>query len=177
MKKCSVDDLEKALAGSGAQVLDVREPSEFESERLEGVKHYPLSAWKSSAAAGVVKDKPLYLLCLSGGRACKAAEKLEQEGFRDLYVVEGGLSAWKQAGKPLKRGQSRGWSLERQVRFAAGFLVLSGILGSFWIHPGCIGLSLFVACGLIFSAVTDTCGMGMLLARMPWNQRIEKGKV
>jgi hypothetical protein len=62
-------------------------------------------------------------------------------------------------------------SLERQVRIAAGSLVLLGVaLGAFvsqWLY----GLSAFVGAGLVFAGLTDTCGMGMLLARMPWNRR------
>jgi hypothetical protein len=61
-------------------------------------------------------------------------------------------------------------SLERQVRIAAGSLVVLGtVLGAF-VHPAFLGLPAFVGAGLIFAGVTDTCGMGMLLARMPWNR-------
>jgi predicted branched-subunit amino acid permease len=61
-------------------------------------------------------------------------------------------------------------SLERQVRVAAGFLVLSGALLSQFVNPAFIWLSGFVGAGLIFAGATDWCGMGMLIARMPWNQ-------
>ncbi len=61
-------------------------------------------------------------------------------------------------------------SLERQVRIAAGTLVLVGsALGAF-VHPYWIGLAAFAGAGLVFAGVTDTCGMAMFLARMPWNQ-------
>ena len=61
-------------------------------------------------------------------------------------------------------------SLERQVRIAAGTLVVLGTVLGLTVHPGFIGLSAFVGAGLIFAGVTDTCGMGLLLARMPWNR-------
>ncbi len=61
-------------------------------------------------------------------------------------------------------------SLERQVRIAAGSLVLTGILFGWLVHPAFFGLSAFVGAGLVFAGVTDTCGMGMLLSKMPWNQ-------
>ena len=61
-------------------------------------------------------------------------------------------------------------SLERQVRIAAGFLALLGALLGFFVHPNYFGLYAFVGAGLMFAGITDTCGMAMLIARMPWNQ-------
>jgi hypothetical protein len=83
--------------------------------------------------------------------------------------VEGGTQAWDEAGLPVVRGQ-KAISLERQVRIAAGSLVLLGALLGYFAHPYWIALSAFVGAGLVFAGITDTCGMGMLLARMPWNQ-------
>jgi hypothetical protein len=66
-------------------------------------------------------------------------------------------------------------SLERQVRIAAGALVATGAaLAAFgpdpmWRQIG-VGLAGFIGCGLVFAGVTDTCGMAMLIAKMPWNQ-------
>ena len=67
-------------------------------------------------------------------------------------------------------GGSRVISLERQVRIAAGSLVLLGVALGLLVHPAFIGLAAFVGAGLVFAGVTDWCGMGLLLARMPWNQ-------
>jgi len=61
-------------------------------------------------------------------------------------------------------------SLERQVRIAAGSLVVIGAAVGHFVHPGGFALSTFVGAGLVFAGVTDTCGMGMLIARMPWNR-------
>ncbi len=86
-----------------------------------------------------------------------------------MVNVEGGTQAWDQAGLPVVRGQ-QAMSLERQVRIAAGSLVVLGsALGAF-VSPYWIGLAAFVGAGLVFAGITDTCGMGMLLARMPWNK-------
>ena len=79
------------------------------------------------------------------------------------------MLAWQAAGLPVNRGQA-GLSLERQVRIAAGVLVLSGVVLGTWVDPAFYGLSGFVGAGLIFAGVTDWCGMGLLLARAPWNQ-------
>jgi hypothetical protein len=66
-------------------------------------------------------------------------------------------------------------SLERQVRIAAGSLVASGAAlaalapDPLWQKIG-IGIAAFVGCGLVFAGITDSCAMGMLIAKMPWNQ-------
>lgn len=73
------------------------------------------------------------------------------------------------AGLPVVRGK-KAVSLERQVRITAGSLVLIGAILGYFVHPYWIGLSAFIGAGLAFAGITDTCGMGMMLARMPWNQ-------
>ncbi len=110
-------------------------------------------------------------MCRSGNRAKQAAERLARKGFTDVHVVEGGMLAWTEAGLPVVKGESKVWSLERQVRFVAGLLVVLGAGLSIAAHPYFIALSAFVGAGLVFAAVTDTCGMAMILARMPWNQQ------
>ena len=69
----------------------------------------------------------------------------------------------------MVRGK-KAMSLERQVRVAAGSLVLLGVALAALVHPGFVGLAAFVGAGLLFAGLTDTCGMGLLLARMPWNR-------
>ena len=85
-----------------------------------------------------------------------------------MVCVEGGTAAWEQAGLSVVR-ERRVMSLERQVRIAAGTLVLVGTgLGAF-VHPLFLGIAAFVGAGLVFAGITDTCGMGLILAKMPWN--------
>ena len=84
-------------------------------------------------------------------------------------MSKGGTLAWDKAGLPVQRGQ-KAMSLERQVRIAAGSLVFTGAALGFFVHPYFIGLSAFVGAGLVFAGITDTCGMGMMIAKMPWNQ-------
>ncbi len=83
--------------------------------------------------------------------------------------VEGGTLAWAASGLPVAHGRKI-MSLERQVRIAAGSLVVLGTALGFWVHPACLGLSAFIGAGLVVSGITDTCGLGMVLARMPWNR-------
>ena len=99
----------------------------------------------------------------------KVCQKLEGAGFTNLVNVDGGTSAWQSAGLPVVEGK-KVMSLERQVRIAAGSLVVIGVIVGQFVHPGGFALSAFIGAGLVFSAVTNTCGMGMLIAKMPWNR-------
>jgi rhodanese-related sulfurtransferase len=114
-------------------------------------------------------DEPLYLICRSGSRGQKACEKFLAAGFKNVVNVEGGTLAWAECGLPVVRGR-KAMSLERQVRIAAGSLVLIGAVLAWLVHPAFLVLSALVGAGLVFAGITDTCGMGMLLARMPWNR-------
>jgi rhodanese-related sulfurtransferase len=116
-----------------------------------------------------VRDEPLYVICRSGSRGRQACEKFVAAGFTNVVNVEGGTLACVESGLPVVRGKKM-ILLERQVRIAAGSLVLIGAALGWLVHPAFIGLSAFVGGGLVFAGVTDTCGMGMMLARMPWNQ-------
>jgi rhodanese-related sulfurtransferase len=120
-------------------------------------------------ASGRNGSEPLYVICRSGSRGKQACEKFLAAGYTNVVNVEGGTQAWDQAGLPVVRGK-KVISLERQVRIAAGLLVLLGAILGFVVHPYFIGLAAFVGAGLTFAGITDTCGMGMLLAKMPWNQ-------
>ena len=117
-------------------------------------------------------SQEVFLLCHSGSRAARAAEKLAREGFSQPIVVEGGTQSWVEAGLQVKRGTRKAISLERQVRIVAGTLVLTGAVLGWLLHPGFFGLSAFVGAGLVFAGITDFCGMGLLLARAPWNKRV-----
>ncbi len=160
--------------GDTLNLLDVRTPAEHAEIHIPGVQLMPLDrldATQLESANGFAKDQPLYVLCRSGSRAKQAAEKLEKEGFTQCHVVEGGTMAWAAAGLPVNRGASGVIPLERQVRIAAGLMVLAGVLLAQFVHPAFIWLSGFVGAGLTFAGITDWCGMGLLIARMPWNQR------
>lgn len=170
LKKIKASDFKNLIKGGVlSEVVDVREPVEFHSGKIEGTKNVPLSSLEKNAA-NISKEKPVYLLCQSGNRAFLAGEKLCAAGHGEVYVVEGGLEECKRQGISVETGSLKIWALDRQVRFAAGALVLAGIFLSWSAHPGFIGLSVFVGAGLVFSGITNTCGMGMMLAKMPWNQ-------
>lgn len=170
IKEINVREVGKIVEESDeCQIIDVREFPEFASERVARARLMPLSNFEKHAA-DIDRSKPVYLMCRSGNRAKQAAEKLITKGFTDVHVVEGGMTAWASANLLVIRGESKVWSLERQVRFAAGSLVVLGVLLTIFVNSYFVILSAFVGAGLVFAAVTDTCGMAMMLARMPWNR-------
>jgi rhodanese-related sulfurtransferase len=152
-------------------LLDVRTPAEYAEAHIAGSVLHPLERLSAEEVQQLAAGKSTcVVICRSGNRSRKAAEQLCSSNLPGLAVLQGGIQAWEQAGRPLLRGEKM-ISLERQVRIAAGSLVLIGALLGYFIHPLWIGLSGFVGAGLIFAGITDTCGMGLLIARMPWNQR------
>ena len=156
---------------AGAVLLDVRTPAEFESAHAPHARNIPLGRLDPNSLPPIFQRDgiPVAVICQSGSRGQAACEKLMAAGWNAVNV-EGGMSAWEAAGLPVVRGR-RTISLERQVRIAAGLLVLAGVLLGWLVHPGFFGISAFVGAGLMFAGITDYCGMGMLLAKMPWNQR------
>jgi rhodanese-related sulfurtransferase len=151
------------------QLIDVRTPAEFQDVHIDFARNVPLDQLHPESHRPGESGAPLYVICRSGNRGKQACQKLAAVGL-DVVNVEGGTLAWEAAGLPVIRGMRKVISLERQVRIAAGFLVLVGAMLAMVVHPYFAGLSAFVGSGLIFSGITDTCGMAMLLARMPWNR-------
>ena len=158
--------------GDVCELIDVRTPVEFREVHVTFARNEPLDRLDPNALISVrngASQQSLYVICRSGNRANQACEKFIAAGFTNIINVSGGTQAWEQAGLPVTRGQ-KAISLERQVRIAAGLLVVIGAALGYFYDPIWIGVSAFVGAGLVFAGITDTCGMGMLLARMPWNQ-------
>ena len=154
-------------------LIDVRTPKEYRSLHAEGARNHELGQLSPAAIEnmdiGGDKSRQIILICKTGSRAKSAARKFEAIGFGQVCVVDGGTDSWLEADLPVVTGK-KSLSLERQVRIVAGSLVLVGTLlsvlvaSAFWVIPAFIGV------GLIFAGITDICGMGLLLAKMPWNR-------
>jgi rhodanese-related sulfurtransferase len=166
------DLVELGRNGKQIDLIDVRTPMEFQELHAVPARNVPLDQLDPNAlmqAHHGPTDEPLYVICRSGSRGQKACERFFQAGYANVINVEGGTLAWESCGLPVVRGKKT-ISLERQVRIAAGLLVCLGALLGWLIHPAFIALSALVGAGLVFAGITDTCGMGLLLARMPWNR-------
>lgn len=167
--ECDVTELKIHLQNGGRNLIDVREYAEFAGGRVKEAKLIPLGEIKRRADE-IDGELTTYVMCRSGKRAAEAQRKLLALGFSDVRNVSGGFEAWKAAGYDFEKEEKAVWALERQVRFAAGSLVLLGVILSLVIHPYLIALPAFIGAGLVFAAVTDTCGMALMLSKMPWNK-------
>ncbi|HWB19112.1 MAG TPA: rhodanese-like domain-containing protein [Phycisphaerales bacterium] len=170
----SPKELATALAaGNVPDFIDVRTPAEYREVHAQGTILIPLDQFDASsllASRRGAGSDPVYVICRSGSRGAKACAQLEAAGCANAINVEGGTTAWDAAGLPVVRGSKKVMSIERQVRIAAGSIVLIGLAAGYFVTPWMLLLSAFIASGLIFAGITDTCGMGMMLAKMPWNR-------
>ena len=154
----------------GTRLLDVRTPGEFEAEHVAGAYNVPLDTLgEHGPAIRAAVTEPVVLICRSGQRARRAEAALRAAGMQHLHVLDGGMAAWTAAGQPVRRGAPR-MSLERQVRIAAGALAGGGAFLALLGHPLFAAIPAVVGSGLVFAGVTDTCALGMLLARLPYNR-------
>jgi rhodanese-related sulfurtransferase len=164
-------ELEELLRDTpGVRLLDVRTPGEYETVHIPGAYNVPLDTLGEHA--GEIRahvGDPVVLVCQSGARARRAEEALKSAGMPNLHVLDGGVNGWVAAGKPVRRGAER-VSLERQVRMVAGALAAAGGVLALLVSPWFGLLSAFVGSGLVFAGVTDTCGMAMVLSRLPYNR-------
>lgn len=170
-KVISVEQLQ-SLPSEDKIFVDVRSPAEYRSVRVQGAVNLPLNTITCDDVKKLVGDKQnpaIVLLCGKGGRARKAAEILQAGSF-NLLVVEGGTNACVDANLPIEKGGATMISIERQVRIGAGSLVCLGLVLGYFINPNFYFLSAFIGAGLVFAGVTDWCGMGLLIARAPWNK-------
>ena len=150
-------------------VVDVRTPGEYESAHIPGSINLPLDQVDAHLGRIVANaGGRMLLICQSGNRATRACRTLVSAGLTGAAVVDGGMGAWIAAGAPVERGRQR-WSLERQVRLVAGLIVLLSIVVSVWL-PAARYLAGLIGAGLTFAALTNTCALGMLLARLPYNR-------
>jgi rhodanese-related sulfurtransferase len=159
-------------------LVDVRTPAEFGEIHAVGTHLVPLDVLDRHAVeiARGTNVGPVYLLCASGIRATKAAEKLQSAGLTDVIVVAGGTNAWAAAGLPVVRGRKT-ISIERQVRIGAGIFVLIGTALGHFVHPAFYLLAGLVGVGLVFAGLTDICGLAIVLAKAPWNRTGKEGPV
>lgn len=162
--------LKKLLDRQAVTLIDVRESGEYAGEHIPGATLFSLSRFDPRKIPQN-NDTKIVLYCRSGNRSTMAAQKLLDAGFPTVTHLESGLSAWKEAGYPTKINRNAPISLMRQVQIVAGSLVLIGTLLGVFVSPGFLILSGFVGAGLMFAGITDTCMLGMLLAKLPYNQQ------
>jgi rhodanese-related sulfurtransferase len=155
--------------GRGPRLLDVRTTGEYRTAHIPGAHNVPLDTLREHCAELLGHlDEDAVLICRSGARATQAQQALAEAGRPNLRVLTGGMTAWEAAGGVVNRGPAR-WDLERQVRLVAGTVVLVfGLVGL--AVPGAHLVGIAIGAGLTFAALTNTCAMGMMLAKLPYNR-------
>lgn len=157
-------------------VIDVRSNKEHAFKHLA----YPhklvplenLNPNEFMAANDLNHSTNIYLLCHSGSRACKAAQKFLDAGYTNVNVIDGGIVGCETRGDDIKVKRTEGWSdvsIERQVRIVAGTLIAGGAILTMVSEYFAI-VPLVIGGGLLFSGLTDTCTFGTLLMHAPWNK-------
>lgn len=150
------------------RILDVRTSGEFASVHIPGSFNVPLSTLSEQVRDVARIDHPVVLVCQSGARATAAQEALTAAGKSNLRVLQGGIGSWLDSGGAAVHGETK-WGLERQVRAVAGGIAFASIVASLPV-PKARFLAGGIGFGLLFSALTDTCMMGNLLAKLPYNR-------
>jgi len=148
-------------------LLDVRSPIEFESERIEGAKNIPLDVLDGRLEE-VPAQGDVVVVCRTGVRATIAAEAMARAGRR-ARVLEGGVLAWRRAKLPLRVGRKR-LPVDRQVQLIAGLMVLTGVTLGVLVNRWFLAVAAFFGAGLTFAGATGTCGLALVLMKMPWNR-------
>lgn len=152
------------------RVLDVRTPGEFESVHIAGAYNVPLDLLREHRdEIRSHLDDHVVLVCRSGQRAAQAEQTLHDTGLTNVHILDGGMNAWEANGFSVTRGAQR-WELERQVRLVAGTIVALSVLASVFV-PGLKWVAFAMGAGLAVAAATNTCLMGMMLAKLPYNRR------
>ena len=166
-------DLDRIRRQDGpVELIDVRTPAEFREVHVDFAQNVPLDGLDPHAIMSRRNgdaNRPLYVICRSGSRGGMACQKFEACGYSNVVNVVGGTLAWDRAGLPVVRGP-KAITLEQQVRIAAGFLAAAGAALAWIWDPAFLAIPLVVGLGLMHAGLTNSCIMGMMLSKMPWNQ-------
>lgn len=166
----------KAWLDQGTVTLvDVREPAEYAGEHIPGAISVPLSQFDPSRIPNQIPNYAgwsVVLYCRSSQRSAQAARKWLAAGAETVTHLAGGLQNWTAQGYPTQINKKAPISLQRQVQITTGSLILTGTLLGIFVSSGFLLLSALVGTGLLFSGLTDSCALGMLLAKMPWNRSV-----
>jgi len=161
------------LYASGACIIvDVREPDEHARERIAGAKSVPLSSL-TAASIAALGSKSVVVHCKSGRRSADAAMRCAELTSRGISVanLRGGIDAWKAQGLPTFVDTMRPrMSVMQQTQLVIGIGVLVGTALGTAVHPWLLAIPAIMGAGLIVAGATGTCGLAVVIGKMPWNK-------
>jgi len=161
------------LHASGACIIvDVREPDEHARERIAGAKSVPLSSL-TAASIAALGSKSVVVHCKSGRRSADAAMRCAELTSRGISVanLRGGIDAWKAQGLPTVVDTMRPrMSVMQQTQLVIGIGVLVGTALGTAVHPWLLAIPAMMGAGLIVAGATGTCGLAVVIGKMPWNK-------
>ncbi len=176
MKTISATALYSLMEENKVILIDAREPIEYKEEHIKGAILKPISNFEKEKGeihklylTAKEQNKKLVIYCKGGTRGGKFCEKLT-ELSGEVYNLEGGINAFKQAGFAVFKGNKNIFPLERQMQITVGFLVLTFTLLGIFISSKFLILTCIMGAGLLFAGITGFCGLMKILAIMPWNK-------
>ena len=162
----TIDASEAArLLEGGARLVDIRSREEHAREKIPAAACAPLES-----LAPMTGDRPVIFHCRSGRRTAMNAERLRQACDADVYILEGGIDAWKAAGLPVSGDSRQPMEIMRQVQIAGGTVILLSRLLALLLSPVWALLAGAVGAGMLHAGLTGSCAMSRLLEPMPWNR-------
>jgi rhodanese-related sulfurtransferase len=165
----AIATLEELRRDPLVRILDVRTGGEFETAHIPGSYNVPLDTLVEHIDEFARVEHPIVLVCQSGGRATQACTKLATAGKTTLHLLDGGLNAWTASNGEVRQGHKRRWALDRQVRLGAGTVAIAGVLASA-VVPKAKWMAAGVGVGLVYMAITDSCPVSPLMAKLPYNR-------
>ncbi len=162
-------EAKEKLAKGEAVLVDVREPAEHRAHNIPEASLCPSGTVCSGALPKT--DKAIIIHCQKGMRGANACTKLLGENAEmEVYNLEGGIEAWHAAGLPTEQSGKTVLPLNRQVQLTIGVSVLTLSLLAYFVHPAFALGAAFFGAGLTNAGLTGWCGLGLLIAKMPWNR-------
>jgi len=169
VQEITVNEARERLDSGVAELVDIREPGERKSLKIPGARWIPLAGLEAGLLV-TPGEKAGIFHCRSGRRTRDHADTLAAIGYPETYVLKGGIMEWKKAGFPVESEGGPPIEIMRQVQIAAGRLILLGFVFGMRVHPNFYWLSGAIGAGLVYAGVSGSCGMAMMLGKLPFNR-------
>lgn len=166
LKSTAVRDM---LSNHNVILIDIRSGSEYDTEHIDGA----LNISVDNLDKFDFSDKEVIFYCFSGMRTKNNTSALGKLKAQNHYIIDGGITDWKKLGYPTIRKIKSSIPLIQQVHIAISLILLISLILIMSISNWFLLIILFMALGLMFAGLTGSCGMALLLSKMPWNKPIK----